>query len=208
MPSALQRFSVRPVDPQREERERHRDRQHQHDDDRLDEALELRREHHVDEDHRQRDRHDQVRRRLVENLRLAPAAGTTCPAACSAPVKHRADVVRRLVERVAGRDVGDQLHGELPVRRAAASLGPRPRSMRAMLSMRTGPFADGTVSRPISAMSRALVLEHADLHRILLRPFLVEARSRRRRRPPAAACCRSSPSGRRGRRRACRSTAT
>ena len=33
-------------------------------------------------------------------------------------------------------------------------VGPRPRSSRAMLSMRTGPVGDGTVSRPISAMSR------------------------------------------------------
>ena len=32
------------------------------------------------------------------------------------PARMRADVVRRLVERVAGRDVGDQADGELPVR--------------------------------------------------------------------------------------------
>ena len=43
-----------------------------------------------------------------------------------------------------------------------------------MLSMRTGPVADGTVSRPISSMSPPLVLEHADLDRVLLLPFLVE----------------------------------
>ena len=33
-------------------------------------------------------------------------------------------------------------------------VGPRPRSIRAMLSIRIGPFADGTVNRPISSMSR------------------------------------------------------
>ncbi len=55
-----------------------------------------------------------------------------------------------------------------------SALGPRPRSSRAMLSMRTGPVSDGTVSRPISAMSPTLVLEHPDLDRILLGPLLVE----------------------------------
>ena len=43
-----------------------------------------------------------------------------------------------------------------------------------MLSMRTGPAADGTVSRPISSMSRRCSSQHAHLDRILLGPFLVE----------------------------------
>ena len=43
-----------------------------------------------------------------------------------------------------------------------------------MLSMRTGPFGDGTVSRPISLDVAPLVLEDADLDRILLLAFLVE----------------------------------
>ena len=55
-----------------------------------------------------------------------------------------------------------------------SELGPSPRSTRAMLSIRTGPFADGTVSRPISSTSPPLVLEDADLHRVLLLAFLVE----------------------------------
>ena len=41
-----------------------------------------------------------------------------------------------------------------------------------MLSMRTGPVAAGTVSRPISVDVAPLVLEHADLDRILLGPSL------------------------------------
>ena len=53
-------------------------------------------------------------------------------------------------------------------------VGPSPRSSRAMLSIRTGPFADGTVRRPISLDVAALVLEHADLDRVLLLPFLEE----------------------------------
>ena len=43
-----------------------------------------------------------------------------------------------------------------------------------MLSMRTGPVADGTVSRPISLDVAALALEDPDLDGILLLPFLVE----------------------------------
>ena len=43
-----------------------------------------------------------------------------------------------------------------------------------MLSMRTGPLGDGTVSRPICSRVAPLVLEHADLDRVLLLPFLVE----------------------------------
>ena len=43
-----------------------------------------------------------------------------------------------------------------------------------MLSIRTGPFGDGTVSRPIFLRVAPLVFEHADLDRILLLPFLVE----------------------------------
>ena len=49
----------------------------------------------------------------------------------------------------------------------------------------------------------ALVLEHADLDRVLLLRLPCRTRSGRRRTPRAAACCRSSTSARRDRRRAC-----
>ena len=202
MPSALQRFSVRPVDPQREQRERHRNRQHQHDHDRLQEALELRRQHHVDEDHRQADRHDQVGGGLVEDLRLALQPERHGRRHVQ-PGQHLAHVVRRLVERVAGRHVGVEADTVNCRFERCSVVGPRPRSIRAMLSMRTGPFADGTVSRPISSMSRALILEHPDLDRVLLLSLPCRTRSGRRRTPPAAACCRPSTCARRGRRRAC-----
>ena len=53
-------------------------------------------------------------------------------------------------------------------------VGPRPRSSRAMLSMRTGP-ARRRHRQPADLRDVApLVLEHADLDRILLLPFLEE----------------------------------
>ena len=67
--------------------------------------------------------------------------------------EHLADVVRRLVERVAWRDVGVSMTVNCRFDRCSA-LGPSPRSTRAMLSIRTGPVADGTVSRPICSASR------------------------------------------------------
>ena len=53
-------------------------------------------------------------------------------------------------------------------------VGPRPRSIRAMLSIRTGPFADGTVSRPISSMSRRWFSSTRILTGYCSCPFLVE----------------------------------
>ena len=55
-----------------------------------------------------------------------------------------------------------------------SALGPSPRSIRAMLSMRTGPF--GRRHRQPADLLRVapLVLEHPDLDRVLLLPFLVE----------------------------------
>ena len=70
--------------PDREQRERHRQRQHRHDDDRLDEALELRRQHHVDEDAGQR-RSPCIRLSVVSSrlLRLALHAARCSRAACA-----------------------------------------------------------------------------------------------------------------------------
>ena len=84
-----------------------------------------------------------------------------------------------------------------------SALGPRPRSSRAILSMRTGPVSDGTVNRPISSMSRRWFSRTANLDRILLRPFLVERDLVVARHRQPEGCCRSSTSARRGRPRAC-----
>ena len=89
-----------PGRPQREERERHGNRQRQHDDDGLEEALELRGEHHVHEDHREADRHDQIGGRLVENPRLS-LQPVRHRARQLQPGEHPAHVVGGFVERVA-----------------------------------------------------------------------------------------------------------
>ena len=58
--------------PERQERERHGQRQRQQDRERVDDALELRRQDHVHEDHRQRERPQELHERLLEFL-AAPA---------------------------------------------------------------------------------------------------------------------------------------
>ena len=153
-------------DPQREQRERHRDRQHQHDHDRLDEALELRRQHHVDEDHRQR-------RSPGSGWSSSRRGSSTGPACRNDIVGGRLSAGEhargcRSTPRRArgpGATLGVSMHRELTVRSLQRARAEAALRSRAMLSMRTGPVGDGTVSRPISAASRRWFSSTRDLDR-------------------------------------------